>query len=90
MVGWRFCDITRRMAKKIMLSTDKTLDALASRGYIVPYTTLIRWLNAGKFPGAERDDSHPRGAIWLIPETAVKNFQPPKKGRPVVKKGGKK
>lgn len=78
------------MAKKTMLSTDQTLEVLASRGYTVPYTTLIRWLNAGMFPGAERDDSHPRGAVWRIPETSIKKFEPPKKGRPAAKKGGKK
>jgi hypothetical protein len=72
-----------------MLTTYEALLVLEGRGVAVAYSTLMLWLNSGKFPGAERDESHPRGAVWRIPETAVKNFQPPKKGRPTSKKGGK-
>jgi hypothetical protein len=78
------------MAKRKMLTTYEALDVLKVRGYQVAYSTLARWLSIGAIPGAEVDTSHPRGAIWRIPEASIKKFEPPKKGRPATKKGGKK
>jgi hypothetical protein len=78
------------MAKKKMLTTYEALSVLKGRGYTVAYSTLARWLSIGAIPGAEVDTSHPRGAIWRIPEASIKKFEPPKKGRPAAKKGAKK
>jgi hypothetical protein len=73
-----------------MLTTYEALSVLEGRGIKVAYSTLMLWLNSNKFPGAKQDESHPRGAIWLIPESSVRKFEPPKKGRPATMKGGKK
>jgi hypothetical protein len=62
---------------------------------------LIRlWCQQGRFKNARQVDT-PRGAVWLIPESDLKGFKPPKMGRPPKakvemdskadkKKGGKK
>lgn len=39
------------------------------------------WANRGLFPGA-RKESTPMGEYWLIPETALANFEMGKPGRP--------
>ena len=48
----------------------------------VPYSTVMLWLKQGRFSGAERDDSSPRGPVWLIPRSALDKFERPKAGRP--------
>jgi hypothetical protein len=50
------------------------------------YHAVAKWLKAGKVPGAEMVDT-PRGAVWMIPETAVKTFTPPVMGRPKTSNG---
>jgi hypothetical protein len=43
---------------------------------------LIRlWCQQGRFKNARQVDT-PRGAVWLIPESDLKGFEPPKMGRP--------
>ena len=39
------------------------------------------WANQGKFPGAVKE-STPFGDFWMIPETALANFEMGKAGRP--------
>jgi hypothetical protein len=79
------------------VTTTEALEILRGRGFDVSYPTVARWAQSGAFKGAERDDSHPRGPLWLIPRSAVLNFEPPKVGRPpkpkaekTTKKGSKK
>ena len=67
-----------------------------------PERTVRLWCKQGRFKGA-RSESTPRGDYWLIPESALKDFQEPERGRPAkakdngktarkraTKKGGKK
>ena len=70
------------MGKKEMLSSQQVADELA-----VPYSTVMLWLKQGRFPGAERDDSNPRGPVWLIPRSALDKVELPKRGRPAKAKG---
>lgn len=44
-------------------------------------STVRTWLKEGLLPGAQLNES-PAGAYWLIPETALKDFEKPKVGRP--------
>ena len=64
------------------VTTTEALKILRERGFNVSYPTVARWAQTGAFKGAERDDSHPRGPLWLIPRASVLNFEPPKIGRP--------
>jgi excisionase family DNA binding protein len=43
--------------------------------------TVRKWCKRGLFPNAYMHET-PLGALWLIPESDVKNFQPPTMGRP--------
>ncbi|HKQ04830.1 MAG TPA: helix-turn-helix domain-containing protein [Blastocatellia bacterium] len=70
------------MEKKETLTSQQVADELA-----VPYSTVMLWLKQGRFPGAERDDSNPRGPVWLIPRTALDKVKLPKRGRPAKAKG---
>ena len=79
------------------VTTTEALKILRDRGFEVSYPTVARWAQTGALKGAERDDSHPRGPLWLIPRSSVLNFEPPKTGRPpkasaekATKKSGKK
>jgi hypothetical protein len=83
------------------VTTTQALKILRGRGLTVSYPTVVRWAQTGAFDGAERDDTNPRGPVWLIPRESVLNFEPPKIGRPSkskevklkstsTKKGGKK
>lgn len=65
-----------------MLTTIQAKEVLEGRGIVAPYQTLVRWVRGGLFAGAVLDETHPRGALWLIPAASVEGFQPPKKGRP--------
>ncbi len=48
--------------------------------------TIRNWATSGLFKGARREDSY-RGPVWLIPESALKGFEKPVRGRPPKKKG---
>jgi hypothetical protein len=65
-----------------MLTTKQALERLSRRGIEVSYSNLALWVRTGKFEGAVLDESSPRGAVWLIPEKSVDEFEPPPKGRP--------
>lgn len=39
------------------------------------------WCQQGRFKNARQLDT-PRGAVWLIPESDLDGFEPPKMGRP--------
>jgi hypothetical protein len=43
--------------------------------------TVRLWCRQGRFPNARSEDT-PRGAIWYIPESDLKDFRPPQPGRP--------
>ncbi len=43
-------------------------------------STVNLWCRQGLFPGARLEKS-PVGDYWLIPETALKDFKPPDRGR---------
>jgi excisionase family DNA binding protein len=47
-------------------------------------STVNLWCRQGRFPGARVEDS-PVGQYWLIPESDLKTFAPPKMGRPSLK-----
>lgn len=68
------------MAKR-MLTTKEAQAELAARGVEVSYSNLALWVRSGKFPGAESVET-PRGAVWMIPAAAVRQFEPPPGGRP--------
>ena len=46
----------------------------------VAQVTVNVWCLQGKFPNAAREDT-PRGAVWTIPESDLKGFEKPKRGR---------
>jgi hypothetical protein len=64
------------------VTTNEALEILRGRGFKVSYPTVARWAQTGALKGAERDDTHPRGPLWLIPRASVLNFEPPAIGRP--------
>ncbi len=43
-------------------------------------STVNLWCRQGRFPSA-RVERSPVGSYWLIPESDLKGFQPPKRGR---------
>ena len=43
--------------------------------------TVRKWCARGLFPRAYMYET-PLGALWMIPEVDLKNFQPPRMGRP--------
>jgi predicted site-specific integrase-resolvase len=48
----------------------------------VSAVTARLWCRRGLFPNAYEQQT-PRGAVWMIPESDLKGFEPPKKtGRP--------
>jgi hypothetical protein len=47
-----------------------------------PYSTIALWLRQGRFPNAVKDESSPRGVVYFVPESDLKNFQEPERGRP--------
>ncbi|HEY9286168.1 MAG TPA: helix-turn-helix domain-containing protein [Pyrinomonadaceae bacterium] len=58
----------------------------------VAHSTVRQWCNKGLFPNARLEETL-IGSVWVIPETDLDNFTPPKMGRPskkAGKKGGKK
>ena len=78
-----------------MSGEDLTTAEVAERlGIAKPTVTL--WCRQGRFPNARHEET-PFGSYWLIPAKDLKNFQPPKMGRPAKpkangapKKGGEK
>ena len=44
-------------------------------------STVNLWCRRGFFPNA-RSEETPRGPVWLIPESDLEGFEPPKMGRP--------
>ncbi len=59
-----------------MLTVKQVAEALSAAP-----STVRTWLGEGLFPGARLEES-PAGAYWLIPDTALKDFDKPKVGRP--------
>ena len=54
----------------------------------VAQVTVNVWCLQGKFPNAAREAT-PRGAVWTIPESDLKGFEKPKRGRiPLSKPSG--
>jgi hypothetical protein len=47
----------------------------------VGQSTVNLWCRQGKFPNAERVQT-PQGGYWVVPENDLKDFEPPKMGRP--------
>jgi excisionase family DNA binding protein len=58
------------------LTTSKAAERLG-----VGKSTVNLWCRQGLFPHARSVDT-PRGAVWLIPESDLVGFEPPKMGRP--------
>jgi len=56
----------------------------------IPYTTLIRWVKAGKVKGARFQPAPTAvGGYWLVPESAANNLPRPRLGRPPKAPKGK-
>lgn len=51
-------------------------------------STLTLWCRERRFPHAEQVDT-PRGAVWYIPETDLKDVSVPGRGRPSKSKKAK-
>lgn len=68
------------MGTKIMMTTQQVADELE-----VAYQTVMAWIYQGKFPNAHKEET-PRGVYYLIPQSDVKRFEKPKRGRPTKKK----
>lgn len=47
----------------------------------VAQVTVNVWCLQGKFPNAKREETQ-RGPVWAIPESDLKDFVKPSKGRP--------
>lgn len=80
--------------------SEKTYTArqLAER-YGVARSTARGWLNRRLIPGARLEETELGDSYWIVPESALKDFVPPRpgpvpkskaNGRPTSKKGGKK
>jgi excisionase family DNA binding protein len=59
-----------------LLTTSRAAERLG-----VGKSTVNLWCRQGRFPNAESTDT-PRGPVWLIPESDLEGFEPPKMGRP--------
>lgn len=60
--------------------SDLTTSAVADR-LDVAQPTVKLWCRQGRFPNAYLEDT-PRGSVWRIPESDLKGFQKPERGRP--------
>jgi hypothetical protein len=80
--------------------SEKGLTTTEAAAHLRVDARLVRlWCQQGRFKDA-RLVEHPRGDYWLIPESNLNGFVPPKMGRPpkakaetgskASKKGGKK
>ncbi len=70
-----------------MVTTKTALEILQEKGIDVSYPTIAQWTREGRFKGAELEETE-RGPVWRIPIDSVKNFDPPKPGRPPKPKPG--
>ena len=71
-----------------MLSVQEVADQLER-----PPSSIRIWAAKGRFPGAERVEPEYGVPYWLIPQSAVDNFEVRRVGRPPkpkAKKGSKK
>jgi len=64
-----------------MVTTKQALEMLNARGIGVSYPTLAQWVREGKFASAILEETE-RGPVWRIPIESIKQFEPPKQGRP--------
>ena len=71
-----------------MAKAELTTTQVAERLKVAAVTVRM-WCAQGKFKNA-RLVEHPRGDYWVIPESDLKDFEPPKMGRPSTKKAAKK
>lgn len=70
------------------MSTELSTAQVAERFSVTPANVRL-WCKRGLFPNA-REVQESRGSVWKIPESDLKNFEPPKKtGRPRKAKTGK-
>lgn len=68
------------MARTALLTAAEALTLLRERLPGTSYRMLVRWLNAGRFPGAEKTAPGPRGD-WRIPRKSVEQFEHARPGR---------
>lgn len=61
-------------------SADLSTKAVALRFKVDP-ATVRKWLRHGQFPNAYVEETV-RGPVWMIPESDLVSFAPPKNGRP--------
>jgi excisionase family DNA binding protein len=67
---------------KLGCMSGKLLTASQAAKYLKVSSVTVRvWCKRGLFPHAELKET-PFGSGWLIPESDVENFEPPKMGRP--------
>lgn len=72
------------------MSRELTTSDVAERLGVSPITVRV-WCRRGLFPHAYEQVTHlARGSYWLIPESDLKDFQPPKMGRPHKAKSSEK
>lgn len=69
------------MSEKKMLTTAQAAQVLRANGLSVGNSTVRLWATQGYFRNAVKYES-PSGGFWMIPETDLKDFQPPERGRP--------
>jgi hypothetical protein len=69
------------MSKKQGAETMFSLLQVAERLNKAP-TSIRIWLGQGRFPGAERIEPEIGVPYWLIPESAIKQFEERPVGRP--------
>jgi hypothetical protein len=60
---------------------DLTAKEIAVR-YGVEKRVAQGWIQRGLFPHARKDQNPIFGEVWLVPEADLKNFAPPRAGRP--------
>lgn len=59
-----------------MLTTQEVADKLSR-----PYPTIALWVRQGRFKNAVPEET-PRGRVWWIPESDLRDFSAPTLGRP--------
>ena len=64
-----------------MLTVREVAEKLDANPGTVRIRTVRLWCKQGRFPNAYTEET-PFGSYWKIPESDLKNFQPPKIGRP--------
>jgi hypothetical protein len=64
------------------MSTPELSTGQVAERFNVITDTVRKWCRRGLFPRAREMDT-PRGPVWMIPESDLKGFEPPKiTGRP--------